>query len=89
MSRSYRRSEIIKYAGDTSWKKIFNRKLRRKYKNDLDFPNYNAYRKMNESWSIADVRTLITFEDYKDLYKDSGMTEEEMYAEWKREYKSK
>lgn len=89
MSRSYRRSEIIKYAGDTSWKKIFNRKLRRKYKNDLDFPNYNAYRKMNESWSIADVRTLITFEDYKDLYKDTGMTEEEMYAEWKREYKSK
>lgn len=89
MSRSYRRSEIIKYAGDTSWKKIFNRKLRRKYKNDLDFPNYNAYRKMNESWSIADVRTLITFEDYKDLYEDSGMTEEEMYAEWKREYKSK
>lgn len=88
MSRSYRRSEIIKYAGDTSWKKIFNRKLRRKYKNDLDFPNYNAYRKMNESWSIADVRTLITFEDYKDLYEDSGMTEE-MYAEWKREYKSK
>ena len=89
MSRSYRRSEIIKYAGDTSWKKIFNRKLRRKYKKDLDFPNYNAYRKMNESWSIADVRTLITFEDYKDWYKDSGMTEEEMYAEWKREYKSK
>lgn len=89
MSRSYRRSEIIKYAGDTSWKKIFNRKLRRKYKNDLDFPNYNAYRKKNESWSIADVRTLITFEDYKDLYEDSGMTEEEMYAEWKREYKSK
>ena len=44
---------------------------------------------MNESWSIADVRTLITFEDYKDLYEDSGMTEEEMYAEWKREYKSK
>lgn len=89
MSRSYRRSEIIKYAGDASRKKIFNRKLRRKYKNDLDFPNYNAYRKMNESWSIADVRTLITFEDYKDLYEDSGMTEEEMYAEWKREYKSK
>lgn len=89
MSRSYRRSEIIKYAGDTSWKKIFNRKLRRKYKNDLDFPNYNAYRKMNESWSIADVRSLVSFEDYKDWYKDSGMTEEEMYAEWKREYKSK
>ncbi len=41
MSRSYRRSEIIKYAGDTSWKKIFNRKLRRKYKNDLDFPKSN------------------------------------------------
>ena len=89
MSRSYRRSEIIKYAGDTSWKKIFNRKLRRKYKNALDFPNYNAYRKMNESWSIADVRSLVSFEDYKDWYKDSGMTEEEMYAEWKREYKSK
>lgn len=89
MSRSYRRSEIIKYAGDTSWKKIFNRKLRRKYKNDLDFPNYNAYRKTNESWDIADVRSLVSFEDYKDWYKDSGMTEEEMYAEWKREYKSK
>ncbi len=32
---------------------------------------------------------LVSFEDYKDWYKDSGMTEEEMYAEWKREYKSK
>ena len=77
MSRSYRHSEVIKYAGDTGLKKIFNRKLRRKYKNDLDFPNYNAYRK------------IVSFEDYKDWYKDSGMTEEEMYAEWKREYKSK
>ena len=89
MSRSYRHSEVIKYAGDTGLKKIFNRKLRRKYKNDLDFPSYNAYRKMNESWDIADVRCLVSFEDYKDWYKDSGMTEEEMYAEWKREYKSK
>ncbi len=35
---------------------------------------------MNESWDIADVRSLVSFEDYKDWYKDSGMTEEEMYA---------
>lgn len=89
MSHSFKKHNIIKYAGDKGLKKCFNRKLRRKYKNDLDFPNYNAYRKYNESWDIADVRSFVSFENYKDWYKDSGMTEEEMYAEWKREYKAK
>lgn len=89
MSRSYRHTNIIKYAGDKAFKKIFNRKLRRKYKHDLDFPNYNAYRKMNDSYDIADIVSYVPFENYKEFYKYSGMTEEEMLNEWKREYKSK
>ena len=53
MSRSRKHQPLIKCAGDKSYKKIFNRRFRRK--KDLDFPSGNAYRRANESWDICDI----------------------------------
>lgn len=51
MSRSRKKHPIVR-CGDTFYKKIFNRRFRRK--KDLDFPSGSAYRKTNESWDICD-----------------------------------
>lgn len=53
MSRSRKKHPLIQCCGDKSFKKIFNRRFRRK--KDLDFPSGNAYRKTNESWEICDI----------------------------------
>lgn len=88
MSRSYRHSAWMKCAGDPSYKKLFNRKLRRcnDYK---DIPNGNAYRKMNNSWDIADYRFDCSWEDFQRWYWTEEMSKEEAKAEWKRKYWSK
>ena len=62
MSRSRKKHPLIKCAGDKGFKKIFNRKFRRK--KDLNFPSGNAYRKANESWEISDI-TMGYFADEK------------------------
>ena len=64
MSRSYRKG--FQCAGDKYLKKLFNRKLRRTQLREIeDLPIGNAYKKMNESWEIADYRGEITEEDYE------------------------
>ena len=55
MSRSRKKHPLIQGCGDKTLKKAYNRKFRRCYKYDLDFPSGNAYRKTNESWEICDV----------------------------------
>lgn len=63
MSRSYRRG--FQCAGDKELKKLFNRKLRRsQLKGTEDLPVGNGYKKMNESWDIADYKDEIVKEDY-------------------------
>lgn len=85
MSRSYRHSPWMKCAGDTEYKKIFNRKLRR-CDDCQDIPDGNAYKKMNNSWDIADYRFNCSWEVFRDWYWTEGMSEEEAKAEWKRKY---
>lgn len=93
MSRSYHHHLThMPCCYDKSWKKLYNRRLRRAFKNDLDFPNGNHYRKLNESWNIVDFRCDVSWEDFRkwnwvrERYFDS---EEEAYAHWKRCYGSK
>lgn len=85
MSRSYKKNHIIKYAGDKEYKKLFNRKLRRVTSLD-EIPNGKAYKKMNESWDIDDIRSYCSWEDYKEICKWRGQNEDELYNEWKKCY---
>lgn len=88
MSRSFKKHCWEKCAGDPSFKKIFNRKLRRTTKLD-EIPNGKAYKKMNESWEIWDYRCETSWEEFKHWWQSENMTEEEKWAEWKRLYGSK
>lgn len=65
MSRSYRKG--FQCAGDKEFKKLFNRKLRRvQLKKAEVLPIGNGYKKMNESWDIADYKDEIVKENYND-----------------------
>lgn len=88
MSRSYKKHNWEKCAGDTSYKKIFNRWLRRT--KDIDeIPDGNAYKKMYCSWDIADFRFNSSWEEFKTWNYEEEKDEEELWAEWKRLYGSK
>lgn len=52
MSKSYKKA-IIKYAGDMSRKKEYNRSLRR---SNQEIPNGNAYKKMNCQYDLWDCK---------------------------------
>lgn len=55
MSRSYKKHAYIP-VGDKSWKKIYNRKLRRTNKYNYDIPNnIGLYKRENNSWNIVDL----------------------------------
>lgn len=87
MSRSYKHTPIFKCAGDTSYKKLFNRWLRRT--KDIDeIPDGKAYKKMYCSWEIADYTFSCSWEQFKE-WADEDKSEEELWAEWKRLYGSK
>lgn len=69
MSRSRKKTPCCHCAGhDGSWKRIYNRKLRR---NPVDMregvsaiPDGMAYRRANESWEISDMKEVgTTFEE--------------------------
>lgn len=99
MSKSYRKG--MQCCGDKTFKKIFNRRLRRSQK-CADIPNGAAYKRYNNSWNIADYRGLTTWEDFKtwswvfnktDGWNPKGLAdfndEKGAYAHWKRHYASK
>lgn len=66
MSRSYKKHPVCNFVKpDGSWKKIYNRKVRR----ILDVPSGNWYRKLGESWNIHDWRAYgPSFESFCDSY---------------------
>ena len=70
MARSRKKTPCCHCAGhDGSWKRIYNRKLRR---NPIDYDegvssvqDGNAYKRVNESWEISDLKeTHLAFEEY-------------------------
>lgn len=62
MSRSYKKA-ILKYAGDTHLKEIYNRNLRK----ECNVPNGGSYRKYNQTWEIFDVRQDMRYSEEKTL----------------------
>ena len=53
MSRSYRKP-VCKLDNDTEFKKIYNRKIRRKH---ITLHTRGEYRKLNCNWDICDFTT--------------------------------
>lgn len=92
MSRSRKKHFYFK-VGDNSWKKIYNRKLRRTMSNE-DLPQYGRYRKKNNSYDIIDYRSDCSWKEFKKWgwnwqerrpFKD----EQERWAGWKRSFGTK
>lgn len=100
MSRSYRKTPILKETGKKKKRTLANRKVRRKLNN----PNYEladgrAYKKVFESWDISDYVTRLTLnEAIEDWYasvkqypwfKEMYPTLDSYIKWWKVTYKSK
>lgn len=90
MTRSYKKHGFVHGAGhDGSWKKIFNRRLRRNDKFN-DIPDGGAYKKLNCSWSISDWPCIApSFEEFKKYPMNDGATEKEMRDMYDRIYRRK
>jgi len=102
MSRSYRKSPVIKDngKGKKKQKAIANRVVRRKLKNpDYVVPNGGSYTKEYESWRIADYTSRCTEEEAKEMwhrsmrkypwFKEHYPTLESYMIWWKKTYRSK
>lgn len=73
MSRSTKKNPIIKDNGKSNKKdkQIINRALRRKINNpDFELSDGNAYKKVYESWNIADYVCRWTREEAIEYYND-------------------
>ena len=88
MTRSRKKTPCCHCAGhDGSWKRIFNRKVRR---NPIDYDqgvssiqDGTAYRRMNDSWLISDLKCITaTVEDYM----DDGVSEDEARNWYEHDY---
>lgn len=88
MSRSHKKHYIFKFAGDTSLKKIFNRRLRRSAKCQ-DIPSGGAYKKYNDSWDLADYALICSWKEYKKFCWNDDLTEEQNWAEWRKTFDTK
>lgn len=53
MSRSYKKHPYFLMIGDKSFKKIYNRRIRRTHLVD-DIDSGGSYKKFNDSWNICD-----------------------------------
>lgn len=72
MSRSYKKNPYVTdgYGGDRKQdKRIANRKVRRRLKDDEDMPTRLQHKKMTESWDICDYKWRMTREQAIEWYK--------------------
>ena len=72
MSRSYKKNPCVTdgYGGDRKQdKRIANRKVRRRLKDDEDMPTRLQHKKMTESWDICDYKWRMTREQAIEWYK--------------------
>lgn len=91
MSRSYKKYNWAKCGGDSSYKKIYNRRIRRALKNE-DISSGSYYKKLNNSYNIVDYAFDASWEAFREWnwVKDKFFeSEEEAYKHWKRYYGSK
>lgn len=86
MSRSYKKNPYVtdKSAGTKSMKRIANRTVRRRLKNDEDMPARLQHKKMTESWEICDYRWRMTRADAIHWYENK--MEHEASAYFKKRY---
>lgn len=68
MSRSFKKHPVGHYIKkDTTYKKIFNRKLRRTNLLDTLSPhNKSGYKKLNESYNIDDYSGYVSWKEWRD-----------------------
>ena len=70
MSRSYKKNPYVTdhSQGTKYMKRIANRTVRRRIKDDEDMPARLPHKKMTESWDICDYRWRMTREDAIEWY---------------------
>lgn len=70
MSRSYKKNPVGKDANDRAMKRIANRIVRRRVKDDEDMPARLPHKKMTESWMISDYKSRMTREEAIQWYNE-------------------
>lgn len=85
MSRSYKKSPVIKDMDSGRFgKRLANKKVRR-FKNDIK--SGKSYKKIFETYNIHDFVSRYSYKDY--LKKHKPEDEKEVYEKWAKYYKRK
>ena len=88
MSRSYKKHPYFLMIGDKSFKKIYNRRIRRAHLAD-DVNSGGSYKKLNDSWDICDCKCYYPWEEFKRTNLEFFEDEEKCYSHWKKNFGSK
>ena len=72
MSRSYKKNPVAtdRSQGTKAMKRIANRIVRRRIKDDEDIPARLQHKKMTETWNICDYRWRMTRQEAIQWYKE-------------------
>ena len=84
MSRSYKKNPVGKDANDRAMKRIANRTVRRRIKDDEDMPARLQHKKMTESWMISDYKSRMTRDEAIQWYENE--MEHEASSYFKKRY---
>ena len=79
MSRSYKKNPFVTdgYGGDRKQnKRIANRIVRRRLKNDEDMPARPQHKKYTESWEISDYKWRLSKEHFLKLWEEDEFVHE-------------
>ena len=73
MSRSYKKNPFVTDNSNTKYgKRIANRQVRRRIKNDEEMPARLQHKKMTESWDICDYKWRMTRQEAIAWYMDNS-----------------
>lgn len=95
MSRSYMKHPHKKAGKDSSYKKIFNRMLRRNFNPEKEDSFYffknNNYKKKKNSYLINDFIASTSWKDFQEWewVQRTNWTLSDKYSYWKKYYQSK
>ena len=88
MSRSYKKNPYVTdhSQGTKSMKRIANRTVRRRLKEDEDMPARLKHKKMTESWDICDYKWRTTREEAIQWYYEMMNRNDYRSEYWKKYY---
>lgn len=88
MSRSYKKAPRLGVIENKSYKKIFNRRIRRAHLTDT-INNGGSYKKLNERYNLCDYEEFCSWDEFQRKNLNKYLNKKEAFVQWWKWYKQK